>query len=70
MTIGFVFSDMTEVCHFKHGDHAPARKELSYAIKQIIAKEVEMERMRRMEKLKTGKNEENNKEVCENLLYE
>ena len=61
---------MTEVCHFKHGDHVPARKELSYAIKQIIAKEVEMERMRRMEKLKTGKNEENNKEVCENLHYE
>ena len=56
-----LFSDMTEVCHFNEND-APARKVLSYAIKQIIAKEVEMERMRRLEKLKTGKTEEN-KEV-------
>ena len=39
---------MAAVCHF-NDDTSSARRQLSYAVKQIIAKEVEMERMRRME---------------------
>ena len=49
-----VYSNMTEVCEFIGAD-GKARKQLSYAIKQIIAKEVEVEKMRRTERLMTGK---------------
>jgi len=63
-TIEFCISDMTEVCQFNEANAPVTRKVLTYAIKQIISKEVETERMRRLEKLKIGKVEENNKEVC------
>ena len=53
---------MSEVCHFTE-KNAAARRVLSYAIKQIIAKEVEIERMRRTELLKIGKIQEEVKKV-------
>ncbi|CAK8695847.1 unnamed protein product [Clavelina lepadiformis] len=53
--------NMCDVCHFVE-EGSGARKQLSYAVKQIISKEVEMERMRRSERLLTDKEDRPEKE--------
>lgn len=45
---------MAAVCRFNDETNS-ARRQLSYAAKQIIAKEVEIERMRRVERVMTEK---------------
>nr|CAB3230952.1 chromosome transmission fidelity protein 18 homolog [Phallusia mammillata] len=54
--------NMAEVCAFHHPSGG-ARRQLSYALKQIISKEVESERMRRSESMMTGKVEQKGSKV-------